>query len=179
MPRLHGQCQAAFDVAVDSRGSVTGVRLLYGSAALARALESALAGWVFEPALDDGHPRSSQVLVAALFRAAMFYALGPCPPPDPTLVAPPGLPVPVRASPPAYPARALGGGVVVVEVAVSPSGEVRCARGVGARTAYHGPAEQAARAWRFVPGRRSGQPVPALAYLVLGFPEPVVAAGPE
>jgi TonB family protein len=174
VPRLHGQCQAAFDVAVDARGSVTGVRFLYGSSALAKTLEASVAGWVFEPAREHGEPRSSRVLVAALFRAAAFYALGPCPPPDGNLAAPPGMPIPTNVSPPAYPVRALGCGVVVVEVEVGPSGEVRSARAVGERTAFHGTAEQAARAWRFLPGRREGQPVATLAYVVFGFPEPVV-----
>lgn len=177
VPRLHGQCQAAFDVAVDARGSVTGVRLLYGSSALAKMLEASVAGWVFEPAQEDGEPRSSRVLVAALFRAAAFYALGPCPPPDGTLLAPPGMPIPTSVSPPAYPVRALGCGAVVVEVEVGPSGAVRSARAVGGRTAFDGTAEQAARAWHFLPGRRNGQPVATLAYLVFGFPEPVVGPG--
>jgi TonB family protein len=177
VPRLHRQCQAAFDVAVDARGSVTGVRYLYGSSALARVLETSVASWVFEPARENGEPRSSRVLVAALFRAAAFYALGPCSPPEGTLVAPPGMPIPTNVSPPAYPVRALGCGVAVVEVEVGTSGKVRSARAVGERTAFDGTAEQAARAWHFLPGRREGQPVATLVYLVFGFPEPVVGEG--
>ncbi|MCG6924103.1 MAG: TonB family protein [Acidobacteria bacterium] len=179
IPPLHGQCQVAFDVAVDERGAVTDARFLYGNPSLAKALEAAVSGWVFEPATEDGEPRSSRVLVAALFRAAAFYALGSCPPPDHSLLAPPGMPIPAKTSPPAYPVQALGRGVVVVEVEVGPSGAVRSARAVGGRTAFDGTAEQAARAWHFLPGRRAGQPVTTLAYLVFGFPEPVVTVRPE
>jgi TonB family protein len=175
-PRQDGQCHAALDVQIDSRGSVTGVRLLYGSGALRGELEAAVARWSFEPAREDGEPRGSHVLVAALFRAAALYALGPCSPPDVTLLAPPGLPLPLDMSPPAYPARGWGGGVVIVEVTVGPSGHVLSARAVGERTGFDGAAEQAARAWRFVPGRRQGRPVSTRAYLVFGFPEPVLAS---
>jgi TonB family protein len=84
------------------------------------------------------------------------------------------MPIPTNVSPPAYPVRALGCGVVVVEVEVGPSGKVRSARAVGERTAFDGAAEQAARAWHFLPGRREGQPVATLAYLMFGFPEPVM-----
>jgi TonB family protein len=174
-PRQHGQCHAAFDVHIDSQGSVIGVRLLYGTGALRRDLEGAVAHWRFDPAAEDGEPREAHVLVVALFRAAALYALGPCSPPDIALLTPSALPIPLAMSPPAYPARSSGAGVVIVEVTVGPSGQVRSTRTVGARTGFDGVAEQAARAWRFVPGHQKGRPIPTRAYLVFGFPEPVLA----
>ena len=179
IPPLPGQCQAALDVGVDSRGVVTDVRCLYGSTALTSALETAVARWVFEPEKTNGERRASRVLVAALCRAATLYRIGPCEPPDFTLLAPPGLPVPITVSPPAYPVRAPGAGAVVVEVEIGPSGHVRSAQAVGCRTAFDGAAEQAARAWRFLPERRQSQLVPTIAYLVFGFPEPGRVVGSE
>ena len=179
LPSLPGECQAAFDVAIDSRGSVTGVRRLYGNTPLTSALEMSVARWDFEPAKSNGVRKASRVLVAALCRAPALYRIGPHGPPDVTLLAPPGVPIPIAVSPPAYPVRAPGVGAVIVEVEIGPLGHVRSAQVVGRRTAFDGAAEQAARAWRFLPGRRQSRAVPTFAYLVFGFPEPTLAAGPE
>jgi TonB family protein len=179
IPPLPGQCQAAFDVGVDSRGLVTDVRLLYGDTALTNALETTIAGWAFEPARRHGVRRASRVLVAALCRAAALYRIGPCPTPDVTALVPPEVPIPVAVSPPAYPVRAPGGGAVIVEVEIGSSGHVRSAQAVGKQTAFDGAAEQAARAWRFLPGGQQSRSLPTVAYLVLVFPEPARVAGPE
>ena len=179
IPPLPGQCQAAFDVGVDSRGLVTDVRRLYGSAPLTNALETAVARWAFEPATANGARKPSRVLVAAFCRAPALYRIGPCGPPDVTLLAPPGVPIPITVSPPAYPVHAPGSGVVVVEVEIGPLGHVRSAQAVGHRTAFDGAAEQAARAWRFLPERQQSQSVPIFAYLIFGFPEPTLPAESE
>lgn len=179
IPPPPGPCQAAFDVAVGSRGSVIGVRRLYGNTPLAMALETAIAHWAFEPARTHGTRVASRVMVAALCRAPARYKVRPCGPPDATFLAPPGVPIPITVCPPAYPVRAPGAGAVVVEVEVGPLGHVRSARAVGDRTAFDGAAEQAARAWRFLPGLQQSRDGPTLAYLVFGFPEPALAAGPE
>jgi TonB family protein len=174
-PLGRGQCQAVFDVGVDSDGSVTEVRCLCGSPPLADALERAIAGWAFESATDDGVARASRVLVAAFRRPPVLFNVGPCGPPDATILAPADLPVPIMVSPPVYPLRALGGAAVIVEVDVEPSGHVSSARAVGGRTAFDDAAERAAGAWRFLPARRRGRPVPTVAYLVFVFQEPVVS----
>jgi len=179
VPPLRGQCQAAFDVGVDSAGSVTGVRCLCGSAPLAGALEKAIAGWAFEPATEDGVRKASRVLVGGLLRPPVLFNVGPCGPPDATIMAPPALPVPIVVSPPVYPLRALGGAAVIVEVDIAPSGHVSAARAFGDRTAFDDAAERAAEGWRFLPARRQGRPVPTVAYLVFVFQEPVVYSEPS
>jgi TonB family protein len=179
IPALPGQCQAAFDVGVGSRGSVTDVRLLYGDGPLTNTLEAAIARWTFEPARRHGVPRASRVLVAALCRAAALYAIVPCRPPDVTVLVPPGVPLPVAVSPPAYPVHAPEGGAVIVEVKVEPSGHVRWAQAIGGRTAFDGVAEHAARAWRFLPEGEQSRSAPTIAYLVFGFPQPVRITQPQ
>jgi TonB family protein len=179
VPPLRGQWQTAFEVSVDPAGLVTGVRCLCGSAPLANALEEALACWAFEPATDNGVTTASRVLVAALVRPPALFNVGPCGVPEELLLASPGLPVPVVAKPPTYPVRALGAGVVVVEVEIESSGEVRSARAVGDWTPFDSAAERAAQAWVFVPGRREGRPVPTVAYLLFGFQEPALSPGPD
>jgi TonB family protein len=176
LPSLHGQCQVALDVGVDPTGSVSGVWCLYGGAPVADRLGEAVSRWAFEPATDGGVQSASRVLVAAVFRPPTLFNVGPCEPPD-SMPAPEGLPIPVIVVPPAYPVRALGGGTVVVEVEIGPSGDVRSTRVIGEPTGFDGAAEQAAQSWRFLPARRQGHPVPAVAYLVFGFQEPVLSTG--
>ncbi|MGD8896569.1 MAG: TonB family protein [Acidobacteriota bacterium] len=176
MPRLHGQCLATLDVIVGDDGTVEHVRPLYGSIPLTDELAEAVEDWEFRPALDQGEPYASHVLVAGLYRPLTLYDLGPCGPPDQVERAPPSLPVPVVTTAPVYSARARGGGVVTVEVEIGQEGEVRSTRAVGGRTAFDAAAERAARAWRFRLGR---QPAPIWAYLVFGFQEPVLAPRSE
>ena len=180
VPPLRGQCQTAFDVGVDPAGSVTGVRCLCGGAPLANALEEAVACWAFEPATENGVRTASRVLVAALFRPPTLFNVGPCGAPlEEMVLASEGLPVPITVQPPTYPVRALGAGVVIVEVEIDPSGQVRSARAMGNRTPFDNAAEQAAQAWVFVPGRSGGRPVPTVAYLLFGFQEPALSPGPH
>jgi hypothetical protein len=170
IPSLRGQCLAALDVIVGPDGSVKHVRSLYGSLPLTDPLEEAVAGWAFRPALVEGRPQASHVLVAALFRPTVLRDAGPCGPPDrawPT--PPPPLPVPVVLRAAVYPRGARGGAVVTVEAEIASSGDVRSARAMGETTDFHGAAERAARAWRFRPGRHEGRPVATRAYLVFGF----------
>lgn len=179
VPPLRGQCQAAFEVGVDSAGSVTRVRCLCGSAPLADALEKAIAGWAFEPATEDGVRKASHVLVGGFLRPPVLFNVGPCGPPDAMILAPPDLPVPIVVSQPTYPLRAPGGAAVIVEVDIGPSGYVSAARAFGDRTAFGAAAERAAEGWRFIPARRRGRPVPTVAYLVFVFQEPVVFSEPS
>lgn len=173
---LHGQGQAAFDVGVDSSGTVTGARRLCGTAPLANALEKAVAGWAFEPATDRSVRKATRVLVWAFVRPPVLFNVGPCGPPDAMILAPAELPVPIAVVPPAYPVRVLGDGVVIVEIDIGPSGDVGSARAFGDTTAFDDAAERAARGWHFLPARRWGRPVPTVAYLVFGFQEPALSS---
>jgi TonB family protein len=179
VPPLHGQCQIALEVGVDCEGSVAGVWCLYGGTPLADRLGQAVSHWVFAPATDCGVRNASRVLVAAVFRLPALLNVGPCAPPDSMLAAPAGLPIPVIVAPPTYPVHALGSGVVIVEVEIGASGEVRSAQAIGERSQFDAAAEKAAQAWRFLPARRKGHPVSTVAYLVFGFPKLVPPARPD
>jgi hypothetical protein len=105
MPSLEGQCLASLDVIVDRDGSVRNVRCLYGSLPLTDRLAEAIMDWTFRPALVQGEPRPSHVLVAGLFRPLALREIGPCGPPDQVRRAPPSVPVPVVSAAPALPTR--------------------------------------------------------------------------
>lgn len=175
LPPLEGQCLATLDLIVGVDGSVEHVRSLYGSLPLTDRLAEAVTDWVFQPAMAEGEPYASHVLVVGLFRPLDMQDAGPCGPPDRVARAPPSLPVPAIVSAAGYPPRA-DGGVATVEVEIDPSGQVQEARVVGAPRPLAATAAQAARAWRFRPGH---QRVPTLAYLIFGFQEASRGRAPE
>jgi len=162
-------------VSVDAGGDVSRIEPLREAPAFSDALRRAVRGWSFAPARVDGEAVESQVLVAALFRPATLYSppgLGQ--PPSGPRLGPGQFPVPVATPAPPYPPRAVGSGLVIVEVEVDRNGGVRAAAVVGSRPGFDIAAVNTARRWRFRPATRDGQPVRSVAYLVFGFREPVV-----
>jgi TonB family protein len=85
----------------------------------------------------------------------------------------PDVPVPTTMVPPVYPPRALGNGVVIVELAVDASGAVKNTRVVRSAGGFDGAALDAARKWQFRPAQRAGAAVPSYAYIVFGFRQPI------
>jgi TonB family protein len=172
-----GWLEVVMQVTVGAAGVVESIEALRATEPLAGILRPAIDRWRFEPALEDGHAVGSQVLVAAVYRPATFFntpSLGE-PPRD---LAPPsrGIPFPTFAPAPAYPPRALGDGVVLLELLVGMSGEVRTAHIMrSSGTGFNSIAMRTAARWQFRPARRGGGPVPAFAYLIFGFRQPVVA----
>ena len=76
---------------------------------------------------------------------------------------------------PAFPRRALFGGLVLAEVRVDPLGAVSDATVLRSAPPFDEPALDAARRWRFRPARLHGRPVATIAYLVFGFRQPVLS----
>jgi TonB family protein len=77
---------------------------------------------------------------------------------------------PASVQEPVYPARADAGGVVLIEARVNASGAVTATRVIGSAPPFDQPALDAARRWRFRPARGAD----TYAYLIFGFPQPVV-----
>jgi protein TonB len=115
------------------------------------------------------------VLVAGIFRPRILLqgpALGS--PPVATGAISREVPSPIAPVNPDYPPRVLGDGVAVIEVLVARDGRVESAAVIHSAGGFDGAALDAARKWTFRPAERDGVPVPAYAYLVFGFREPVV-----
>ncbi len=171
-PNAVGWAWEVADVKVDARGRPADWRGLYGTRGRAGFVWNAvLDGWSFEPARDESGPVESHVLVAACYRPAVL-SNGP----DsraPGASRSPDVPSPTSMAPPMYPPRALGDGVVIVELAIDVSGAAKDARVVRSAGGFDGAALDAARQWRFQPARRAGVAVPAYAYLIFGFRQPV------
>jgi TonB family protein len=172
------------EVLVADDGHVDSVNTLRTTPPFTDAVISAVRGWRFKPAAEAIAPLTGQgeaparpvkgsVFVAAMFAPPALYAptLGQ-PPRD---VASPSAETPgaIVANAAGYPLRALGDGMVLVEVAINGAGAVTGARVVLSSPAFDAAAVAAARSWLFVGARRGGSGVPALAYLMFAFRAPV------
>ena len=158
---------------VAADGGVTSVEVLRTTPPLTDAMVAAIHGWHFEPAATGSTAVASHVLVAGLLTPPALNG--------PTLGAPPqsvgsasdDTPRPTVTTPPTYPLRALGNGIVLVEVTVRDAGPPADAHIVLASPPFDGAALAAARSWKFEPARRNGRVVTTRAYLLFVFRQPV------
>lgn len=171
-PNVVGWTWDVADLTVDATGRPGAWRGLYGTKGWGGFVWKAVVNtWSFEPARDGEQPVASHVLVAACYRPSALTT-GPEARP-PSVRAGPDAPSPTTLVPPSYPPNALGDGAVIVEVRVDVNGSVTDARVVRSAPGFDRAALDAARRWRFRPAERAGVPVPAFAYLVFGFRQPV------
>ena len=158
---------------VAADGGVTSVEVLRTTPPLTEAMLAAIRGWHFQPAATGSTAVASHVLVAGMLTPPALNG--------PTLGAPPksvgsasdDTPRPTVTTPPTYPLRALGNGIVLVEVTVRDAGPPADAHIVLASPPFDGAALAAARSWKFEPARRNGRVVTTRAYLLFVFRQPV------
>jgi TonB family protein len=181
-----GGGEVLLDVSVDSDGRVTSITPLRVTPPFTDFVVDAVRGWRFLPARTMAAPNharpdqpplpvpvASQVLVAGVFRAPTLWVptLGELPR---DVGVPSGeIPFPVTTTPPPYPPQAFCGGVVLVEVPVAADGTIGDVTVIRSAPPFDEPARSAARQWTFRPGRVEGTAVPALVYVIFGFPAPV------
>lgn len=171
--------QALLDVGIDRAGRVEDTRPLRATPLLLEVLRHAVGQWRFEPAVENGRQVQARILVAAVFRPpVLFDTPGQGPPPVDLARQSEEIPFPTTIVPPAYPPRALGDGVVLVEVLVAADGTVTQAKIAQSAPGFDASATAAALRWSFRPARRRGASTPAFAYLLFGFRAPVVV-GPR
>ena len=169
-----GGGEVLFDVAVSARGNVDHVTPLRLTPPFTELFEESVREWTFRPAKDLGLPAPSHVLVAVLVRPPALTVpstLGEQP--RDVAAARPELPFPLTLVGPPHPPNAHRSGVVVVEVRIDGNGRVTGAQVVRPAPPFNSAAADAAWQWTFTPARLRGTPVPSIAYLVFGFPEPV------
>jgi TonB family protein len=160
---------AAFDVALDERGTVRSASLVQDVAPYAALLGQALPAWSFAPAREGGRAVESRVLVIGFFRPPMLNFPAPERPRYKDVQAPPEIPWPTEVGVPPYPPNVLGDGRVLVEADVSAEGAVTSTRVVWPGTPFDSAADQATRAWKFRPASRAGRAVPARVFLLFSF----------
>jgi TonB family protein len=176
-PVVIGRIEETLEVVVDATGRVAQATPLRASPLPADPLRPTVAEWRFQPAIDRGRMVPSRVLVAAIFRPPQLYDSPTLGDPPVNLAAPSDeIPFPIATETPPYPPRAIGDGVVLVEVLVDVDGRVRQARIISGAAGFDRPALDAAGRWSFRSARWNGRAVEAYAYLVFGFRQPVVVA---
>ena len=177
--------QVFLEVTVTTDGRIDSIRTLRTTPPFTGAVIEAVRGWRFTPARQTVEPSagsqesSAKPVAAPVFVAAMFtppVLNGPTlgQPPQDLLSASNETPMPAVSAPATYPPRALGTGIVLIEVTIDGATARTEARVKVSSPAFDAAAMAAARSWSFLAARRQGQVVTAHAYLLFAFREPVV-----
>jgi hypothetical protein len=165
-----------FSVSVGPGGEARKISLLKDVPPFTAAAERSLHGWKFAAASQNGRPEDSEMLVAFVFRHAVYIANEP--PFTPLLPAkeagetrrgfiPPGI---LSISYADYPARTIAIGAVVVQTNVRPDGSAGYVSVVRDLEGGFAPlAIKAAKRWRFLVALRDGQPVPSRVAIAFVF----------
>jgi TonB family protein len=179
--------QVFLELSIDFDGRVAGVKTLRSTPPLTGPVRDAVRGWRFEPSqrtIESATEtirfafkmaRLSSVFVGAVYRAPVL--IGPTLGSAPSDVATPDVetPMPVTVGAPSFPADALCGGVALIEVEIDATGNVCDARVLASAPPFDRAALDAARQFRFRPGRVDGVPAVSYGYLIFGFPQPITA----
>jgi TonB-like protein len=155
-----------FDVSLGPGGEIRKINVLNNVPPFTAAAKGSLHAWKFSPASEAGRPEESEILVAFVFRHAVYIANEP---PFTPLVpsresadarrgfVPPGI---LSISYAAYPASTIGMGAVVVQATVQPNGSVGEVSTVhDIEGGFGSLAIDAAKHWRFQAAAREGRPV--------------------
>jgi TonB family protein len=177
-----GGGEVIIEAIVDRSGAVTRPVLLRSTPPYAQFMLEAVARWRFLPArvASPGSPESpvdSPVLIAAVYRPPTLFN-APTVGESPKDLAVPSVEVPFPAAlvPPEYPplaANSVTVSMVMFEVSLDETGQVRDARTIATDPAFEGAARDALRQWRFRPALFRGRAVAASAYVLFGFRPPV------
>ncbi len=162
-----------FELVVDPQGNVTETRIIQDLAPFTRVVKESVNAWRFDPARVNRKRAKSRVLVAGLFRPAMLHFPMPKAVRAPDAQPSEEVPFPTSFKVPPYPPNAIGSAYVLVEVEVGKDGTVNSTEVHGPSSGFDDAALQAASAWSFRPASREGRPVPARAYLIFAFRQPV------
>ena len=165
-----------FGVSLGPGGEVRKINALNDVPPFTAAAKRSLHAWKFSPAFADGRPEESEMLVAFVFRHAVYIANEP--PFTPVVPARESaearrslvLPAILSISYAAYPASTISMGAVVVQAKVEPNGstgEVSVVRDI---EGGFGPlAIDAAKHWHFQGATRDGRPVPSKVAIAFVF----------
>jgi hypothetical protein len=154
------------DVSLDASGAVSKTRAMRDIASLTSPAKSAVQAWTFQPAVIEGHPGPSHMLMAFGFPPAAsfprypeFKPLSPQAEPNPKenfSYTSPGI---VSVAYAEYPVNSVASGSVVIQLTLGTDGnpsEVQVIRGLVPCTSF---ALAPAKKWRFQPAMFEGNPV--------------------
>ena len=154
-----------FEVSINARGDVAGMNLLRDAPLLAGAAETSLRTWKFKPAMVNGAPQDSKMLVAFAFKHAVKMASPPAfAPIFPTKESDtqsgwtmPGI---LSATFAEYPASTIASGATVLQLSLDSSGAVADVATIRDLPGdFIALAARAAKQWEFQPGMLDGRPI--------------------
>jgi hypothetical protein len=183
-PNVVAGGQVLIEATVDTSGALVRPVVLRTTLPFTNMVLDAISRWRFAPAHGpdrEGKDQliESQILVGAAYRAPTLVN-------GPTLGTPPAdvagasvsAPYPVTTAVPVQPLRVISGGVVLMELSLDEAGATTLVRLVGGDSSFESAARDALSGWRFRGATVEGRPVPSKAYVVMGFPLPVVVIPP-
>jgi TonB family protein len=181
-PTVVGGGEVLIEAIVDRTGRLTRPVVLRGTPPYTNMVLDTIGTWQFEAARERGltgveSAVEMPVAIAAVYRSPVLVNA-------PTLGEVPKdwskpsneLAYPLSMEMPNYPPQARDGGVVLLEVALNEAGAVTETRGIASTGGFDSAAREALAKWRFRGGSYRARPVPATAYVLFGFPQPVVSS---
>jgi hypothetical protein len=174
-----GGGEVLIEAVIDQNGALIHSIVLRTTPPFTDLVLAAVARWRFTPARTtiDGKDAAvdGTVLIAAVYRPPILMN-------GPTLGGRPrdladassNAPYPVSTVPPSYPPEARSGSVVLDEVALDETGQVKNIRAIGTDAGFDATAKDALIQWKFRGASLGGLPIPSMAYVIFGFREPIV-----
>ena len=180
-PNVVAGGEVLVEVTVNTSGAVSRAVLLRSTPPYGQMVLDAVKRWRFAPAHAtdaDGHDQAveASVLVAAVYRPPTVNN-GPTVGTAPLDVSKPSSssPYPVTMAHPVHPVQALSPGVVLLEVSIDESGITRAIRTIRSSPGLDGAARDAVAQWQFRGASFGGSSVRSVAFVVVGFPQPILA----
>jgi TonB family protein len=157
------------DIGLSDEGDIRRIEALRDPGSMLGAAKTSVHTWKFQPASQDGKPRTSRMTVAFVYRPANYGTAGAVPPKDfaPVIPSAPSdggdddyVPVGILSfAYPDYPVNSVVWGSVLVQAAVDTAGEVKDVRLLHGMAPFNSFAQEALKKWRFRAGTLRGKPV--------------------
>jgi hypothetical protein len=182
-PHLYAGGDVFIEATVDQRGALTRPVVLRTTPPFGNLIMDVIGRWTFKPAVDvrpdnSKGPVDSTILIAAIYRAPyLVNTPGVTEPPRELARPTAAVAVPLSIVTPPYPITAVNGSnasVVLYEVSIDEQGVIRSTRAVAGDPGFDSASREALLQWKFRPTTYRGRPAPAVAYVLFGFPVPVL-----
>jgi len=180
-PNVVAGGEVLVEATVNTSGVVSRAVLLRNTPPYGQMVLDAVRKWRFAPAHAtdvDGHDQvvEASVLVAAVYRPPTVNN-GPTVGTAPLDLSRPSsaTPYPMTMAQPVHPIQALSPGVVLLEVSIDESGITRAIRTIRSSPGLDAAARDAVSQWQFRGASFRALPVRSVAFVVVGFPQPILA----
>lgn len=184
LPRASAGGEVVLELTVDEHGAVTNILPLRTTPPFAARLAAEVRGWMFSPAIEEQPdpkvpnarvrvPVTTKVVVIGKFRPPVRVGGTVGELPKDVGNASPEVAFPANLVMPRYPPSARFGGQVLAQAQVNADGSLGELKVIQADPPFESPALDALQQFTFRAPSRRGAPVPALVYVLFGFPTPI------